>query len=650
MPEVLWRPPADVRETTDVGRFLIWLAERGGPVLEDYTALWEWSTTDLAGFWGALWDYFDVQASVPYEFVLDDAAIPDTTWFGGARLNYAEHVLADHGGEVALLTRSPLREPGSVTYEELRDQVARARRGLSELGVGEGDAVAAYLPNIAETVVLFLACASLGAVFCSCAPEFGVRSVVDRFSQIGPTVLAVVDGYRFRDKDIDRRDEVAAMRRALPTVEHVVAVDYLGSGQVPDSVAWADLVADPGPLEFAQVGVDHPLYVLFSSGTTGPPKALIHGHGRILLEHLKVVRFHLDLHAGDVLLQPATTAWMVWNYGVSALLNGATLVCLDGDPLWPDPMQLWRTVSETGATSVNLGAGVLLDAMRSGIRPRDHVDLGALRLVGATGSPLPSEGFRWVYDALGSDLLLASSSGGTDVCTGFTGGSPLLPVTAGEMACRYLGAAVEAFDEQGRPVRGVPGELVITRPMPSMPVGLCGDPDRSRYRASYLDTYPGVWRHGDWIVISDRGTCAITGRSDSTLNRGGVRLGTGEFYSVVEAMPQVKDSLVVHLEDPDGGNGRLVLLVALVDGVALDDDLRLLITRTLRTELSPRHAPDAIHAVTAVPRTLTGKKLELPVKRILLGAEPSAVTSPDAIAGAEGLDQIVELARVLTPA
>src|SRR5581483_1443619 len=503
--------------------------------------------------------------------------------------------------------------------DELRDQVARARAGLQRLGVGRGDRVAAYLPNIAETLVAFLATASLGAVWSSCAPEFGTRSVVDRLRQIDPKVLLAVDGYRYGDKDVDRRNEVAAIRAELPSLEATVAVPYLGNGGIPDAVSWSDLVAAPGELAFDAVPFDHPLYILFSSGTTGLPKPIVHGHGGILVEHLKVLGLCSDIGPADRFFWFSTTGWMMWNYLVSGLLVGAGVVLYDGNPGWPDVSELWRLAAETGVTWFGASAPFLLSCRKEGLRPGAELDLSAVRAVGSTGAPLPVEGFHWVYEAVGKDLVLSSCSGGTDVCSAFVGAVPVLPVRAGEITCRYLGAKVEAYDETGRSLVGQQGELVVTAPMPSMPVGFWGDSDGSRYRAAYFADFPGVWRHGDWITISDHGSCVISGRSDATLNRGGVRLGTAEFYSVVESLPEVADSLVVHLEDPEGGPGDLILFVALTDGRTLDDALTKRIATELRTNLSPRHVPNRIHQVAAIPRTLSGKKLEVPVKRILTG-------------------------------
>lgn len=644
-PELLRAPAADVRTHTEIGRYLTWLAEHRDLDIDDYAALHAWSVSDLPAFWSSIWDFFDVHAHTPATTVLGRRDMPGAEWFPGATLNYAEHALRATGvraDAVAIRAYSQTREPLRVTGAQLRDQVARARAGLARLGVGRGDRVVAYLPNIPETVVAYLAAASLGAVWASCAPEFGARSVVDRFDQIRPAVLLVVDGYTYGAKAIDRRDQVAEIRAGLPTVRHVVHVPY-GGHTVPDTTSWAELLAEPGPLTFDPVPFAHPLCVLFSSGTTGRPKAIVHSHGGILVEHLKNHGLSWDLHAGDTILWFSTTAWMMWNALVSGLVVGATIVCIDGNPLYPDLRWQWRLAAETGATLMGASPGFLMACRAEGVAPTVENDLARVRQIGAAGSPLPPEGYRWVAEQL-PGVLLNVGSGGTDVCTGIVQGSPLQPVWLGEIAGPALGVAAAAFDEQGVPVVDELGELVITAPMPSMPVGLWGDPDDARYRATYFDTYPGVWRHGDWVRFSRVGSVVVAGRSDATLNRGGVRLGTAEFYRVVEELPEVVDSLVVHLEDPAGGNGELLLYVQLRAGDTLDESLMRRITTALRTELSPRHIPDAVAAVPAIPRNRTGKKLELPVKKVLLGAAVDDVASRDVLADPTALDAFVALA------
>ncbi|MDQ1398843.1 MAG: acetoacetyl-CoA synthetase [Acidimicrobiaceae bacterium] len=646
---MLWSPPPGIRRQSRIGAYLGWLEHRGRS-FASYDDLWRWSVEDLEGFWGSVWEFFGVSAHRPPGPMLAGDSMPGARWCPGVTLNYAEHALrpGPDPGRVAVVAQSQSRGPVTWTVDELRDQVGRARRGLQRLGVGPGDRVAAYLPNIPETLAAFLATASLGAIWSSCAPEFGTRSVIDRFSQVSPAVLLCVDGYRYGAASVSRTAEVAAIREALPSLTATVVVPYLaGAEAVPDAVPWSWLVGEAAPLEFTPVPFDHPLYVLYSSGTTGLPKPIVHGHGGILLEHLKALALHADLGAGDRFFWFTTTGWMMWNLLVSGLLVESAVVLFDGNPGYPDLSALWRLAEETGTTYFGVSAPFLMSCRKAGVVPSSVARLGALRGVGSTGSPLPAEGFRWVYASVGSDLLLASVSGGTDVCTAFVGGCPLVPVYAGEISCRYLGAAVAAFSASGAPCGvGEQGELVVTRPMPSMPVGFWGDEDGSRYQAAYFDEYPGVWRHGDWITFTERGTCVISGRSDATLNRGGVRVGTAEFYSVVESLPEVADSLVVHLEDPSGdGPGELLLFVVVAPGAVLDEALQGQIVASIRANLSPRHAPDQVYVVPAIPRTLSGKKLEVPVKRILTGTAPDQAASRGALADPGALAPFEELAR-----
>jgi len=634
---VLWEPPADVRETTRIGHYLAWLERERGLAFADFAALWQWSVADLDAFWQSIWDYFEVIAHDQPTAVLADAAMPGAVWFPGATLNYAEHVLRMPGladDDPVVLAYSQSRTPRELTAQQLRAEVRKVRAGLRARGIGKGDRVAAYAPNIPETYILMLATASLGAIFSSCAPEFGARSVIDRWSQIEPKLLVAVDGYRYGDKPVDRSAEVAAITAAIPSIEHVVTIGYLHGGGDFDELAGDE------PMAFEPVPFDHPLYVLYSSGTTGLPKPIVHGHGGILLEHLKILALHHDLGPGDRFFWFTTTGWMMWNFLASGPAAGAAVVLFDGNPGYPDMSALWDLVDEAGITYFGTSAPFLMACRKAGLTPAKR-----LKAVGSTGAPLPPEGFAWVYSAVGKDLQLQSLSGGTDVCTGFVGAVPLLPVTEGVIACRCLGAKVEAYDPSGTPVVDELGELVITAPMPSMPVGFWNDPDGKRYREAYFDVFPGVWRHGDWITIGADGSCVITGRSDATLNRGGVRLGTAEFYSVVEGLPEIADSVVVHLEKTDDPNGELLLFVVLAEGLELDETLRRRINGELRAALSPRHVPDEIHQVRAVPRTLSAKKLEVPVKRILTGTPVESAAAKGALVNPESLTAFEELAR-----
>jgi acetoacetyl-CoA synthetase len=524
-------------------------------------------------------------------------------------------------------------------------------RGLRSLGVGRGDRVAALLPNVPEAVIGLLAAASLGAVWSSCSPDFGARSVIDRFAQIEPTVLIGCDGYAYGGKEFSRAGMLREVTEALPGLSAVVLVNLVGHEDLSDTlwgglggssprantVRWTDLgeIAGHEP-EFEEVPFDHPLWVVYSSGTTGLPKPIMHGHGGIVLEHLKALSFHQDLRPGDVFTWYTTTGWMMWNYLASGLLAGVTIVLYDGSATYPGTDRLWRLAADHGVSYLGVGAPYLVACMKEGLRPGEEADLPALRGIGSTGSPLPPEAFGWVYQQVKKDVLLGSFSGGTDLCTGFVGPCPLLPVRAGVISGRCLGAAVEAYDEEGKPVTGQVGELVITRPMPSMPVGFWNDPGGVRYRESYFAEYPGVWRHGDWIEVLPDGGCVIYGRSDATLNRGGVRMGTSEFYRAVEAFPEIADSLVVDTGRL-GAEGRLILYVVPAPGAELDEDLVARLRAALRAQLSPRHVPDEVHRVPGIPRTLSGKKLEVPVRKIMLGADPERAADPAALADPEVL-------------
>jgi acetoacetyl-CoA synthetase len=644
--DILWTPRADWRDTTEVGRLMTWLRENRGVELADYDELWRWSVSDLEGFWGALWDFYGIRARTPYERVLGRRTMPGAEWFTGARLNYAEHLVGreEDLGQVAVVARSQTRPPQELTFAELRELAGRVRAGLQELGVGRGDRVVAYMPNIPETLAAFIATASLGAIWATCAPEFGARSVVGRFGQIKPKVLITVGGYGYRDRYVDRRAEVESIRAQLPSLEHVVTVPY-GEARVDGAVGWEELTANAEPLEFEAVDFNHPLYVLFSSGTTGLPKPIVHGHGGQLIEHPKNLGLGWDLKPGGRLLWFSTTAWMMWNALVAGLLLRSSIVMLDGDPAWPDLLEQWRLAEELQPSVMGVSPAYLMACRKAGVEMGRECDLSGIRMLCTAGSPLPPEGYLYVYQQLGPDVLLNNGSGGTDVCTGLVSGSFAQPVYEGEITGPCLAVDVRAFDPEGNeaPV-GELGEMVITQPMPSMPVAFWGDSDGERYRASYFDHYPGVWRQGDWIKFTERGSCILTGRSDATLNRGGVRLGTGEFYAVVEEIPEIVDALVVHLEDGSGGAGELLLFVVPAEGTVFDEGLRDRIAKALRSELSPRHVPDQIVSVPAIPRTLTGKKLEAPVKRILRGDAPERVASRDSLLDPAALDAFVSLA------
>lgn len=650
MNEVLWEPAADARGSTRVGHFMTWLDRTGVGSFADYHELWEFSVADPAAFWCAVRDFFELpivgESTILRPGDRSPKGLPGAVWFPGAHLNAAEILLGAAGRDdaaIAIRARSDTRGDTTVTFGELRAEVTRVRRGLAALGVGPGDRVAAYAPNIPETVVAFLATVSLGAIWTSCAPEFGIRSVLDRLTQTRPKILVAVDGYRYGSRVIARRDEVDRIVAELDSVTAVVHVGYLEPDAPPPggTIGWRDLdgAQDPG---VRQVPFEHPLWVLYSSGTTGLPKSIVHSHGGISLEHHKALALHGDLGADDRFFWFTTTGWMMWNYLVSGLAVGSTIVLFDGDPGAEDMGALWRLADELSVTALGVSAPFVDACRHRGMRPATVRDLSALRWVGSTGAPLGAESYRWIIDHVGR-VPISSISGGTDVCTAFVGGSPLLPVHAGMIPCRFLGAAVRAFDARGDAVIGTEGELVVTVPMPSMPVGLWGDEDGSRLRAAYFDRYPDTWWHGDWITITADGEVVISGRSDATLNRGGVRLGTADFYEVVEEIEGVADALVVHL---DGGDeDRLVLFVVTDDGVDLDDALTDTIRSELRRQLSPRHVPDVITTVDAVPRTLSGKKTELPVKRILTGVSVAEALASGALANPESVEAYVDWAR-----
>jgi acetoacetyl-CoA synthetase len=630
VPEPIWSPTPERIERATITRFA---RERGLP--EEYGALWRWSVDNLDEFWQAIWEFFDIEADTPYERVLGRRDMPGAEWFPGARLNYARHIFrARDDDEVAIRHASESRPLGQWTWRELREQTAAIAGGLRAAGVGHGDRVAAYMPNIPETVAAFLATASVGAIWSSAAPEFGSRSVIDRFAQIEPKVLLAIDGYRYGGKDFDCSDRVAEIAAAMPGTR-VVRLGYL------DGSGWEDGFLVPGPLDFEPVDFAHPLWILYSSGTTGLPKAIVHSQGGILIEHMKKMRLHLDAQAGDRLFWFTTTGWMMWNFLVGALLTEASIVLFDGNPAGE---VLWDLAEQAGVTTFGTSAAFIAAAMKDGIEPAKGRDLSALDAVGSTGSPLSPEGFQWVYDHIGKDTWLFSTSGGTDVCSAFVGGVPTLPVYLGELQAPSLGAAIEAWSEDGKPLIGEVGELVIAKPMPSMPVFFWNDPDGERYRDSYFSMWPGVWRHGDWIEITERGTAIIYGRSDSTINRGGVRMGTSEIYRAVLSLDEIADALVVDLPR-EGEENWMPLFVVLANGAELDEGLVKRIRTRVREDCSPRHVPNEVVAIPAVPRTLSGKVLEVPVKRVLMGEQPERAASRESLANPEAFDWFVDYAR-----
>ena len=646
---LLWQPSEEMKQQANVMRYMSWLANTRGLNFQSPGELWEWSVTRIEDFWASIWQYFHIQASKPFNAVLVERKMPGAQWFPGAELNYAEHIFRSATNERPALIfqseREPLRE---VSWSEMRTKVSSIAHTLRSLGVQRGDRVVSYMPNLPETVMALLACASIGAIWSSCSPDFGTRSVIDRFKQIEPKVLFAIDGYQYNGKEFDRRSVVQELQQSLPTLQKTILLPYLHKNVTTegftDTLLWPDLLGHETELAFEQVPFDHPLWVLYSSGTTGLPKAIVQGHGGILIEQLKSLTLGFDLKPGSRFFWFTTTGWMMWNVVVGALLTGATSLLYDGSPSYPDLNTLWSFAARAGITFFGISAGYIISCMKAGIEPGKMHDLSKLRGIGSTGSPLPPEGFQWVYEHVKKDLWLSSSSGGTDVCTGFVGGSILRPVYAGELQSRLLGIKAEAFDENGQSLIDEVGELVITEPMPSMPLYFWNDPGNKRYHESYFEMYPGVWRHGDWIKITPRGGAIIYGRSDSTINRMGIRMGSSEIYRTVEDMPEILDSLIIGAELP-GGRYYMPLFVVLKDDIVLDDALKARIREKIRTHVSPHHVPDEIIAIQEVPRTLNGKKLEVPVKKLLMGVPPEKAINVDAVGTPQAMQYFVEFAR-----
>ncbi|MEU4595878.1 acetoacetate--CoA ligase [Nocardia sp. NPDC023988] len=633
-----WVPAPEDLAQARLTAFTDFVTTRTGITFPDYAALWQWSIGDVAGFWRTVWDWFDL-GDAPGT-VLTNQPMPQAHWFPGARLNYVDQVVrnarTDRPAILAATEDNALRE---ISWDELLTRTATLARSLRSLGVGPGDRVVGYLPNIPEAVIAFLATVSLGAIWSACGQDYSAHAALDRLGQLEPLVLITCDGYRYNGKAHDKRDDIATLREGIPTLRETIAVTRAGT-TVPDSQDWDDVARHdsgaPG-IDTVPVAFEHPLWVLYSSGTTGPPKGIVHGHGGVLLEHLKALALQSDIGADDTFFWFTSPSWMMWNYQVAGLLVGATIVCYDGSPTCPAPDALWDLAARTRATVLGTSPAYLLTCAKAGVEPRRGRDLTSLRTVGVTGAALPASTSLWIRDNVGRDVAVSSISGGTDVVTAFAGGVRTVPVWPGELSAPYLGVALDSWDEQGRPVRGGVGELVVTRPMPSMPVMFWNDPDRHRYRDAYFGTYPGIWRHGDWITRTGRGSVIVHGRSDSTLNRHGIRMGSADIYHAVGSLPEIEDTLVLGLEQPDGGYW-MPMFVVLVDGTELTEPLRRRINRTIREKTSPRHVPDDIIVAPGIPHTKTGKKLEVPLKKILQGADPRDVVAATAVEDAHLVD------------
>jgi acetoacetyl-CoA synthetase len=649
--DLLWTPSAERLAHAHLTHYMEWLAARGRH-FKSYADLWQWSIDDQDGFWGSLWEYFDVRASQPYERVLGARTMPGADWFSGARLNYAEHALRhERAGADALMYLSERRALSALSWTDLGRQVRKLATRLRILGVAPGDRVIAYLPNSPEAVIAMLATVSIGAIWASCGPDFGPRGVVDRFLQLAPKLAFCVDGYYYGGNPFDRRPELKIILSALPSLQQVIYLRQLEPENAAPLTAhtlfWEDALAGPDvareTFRFEQVPFAHPLWILFSSGTTGLPKPIIHCHGGMILEQIKSLKFHMDVHPGERMFFFTTTGWMMWNFLVSALLVDVIPVLYDGNPAYPEPDVLWAMVERTATSYFGASPTYVGILEKARIVPKDRFDLSALKSVMLAGSPVTAECMAWFYRSVKSDIWAHSGSGGTDLCCGIVGGIVIQPLYAGEIQGRQLGMAAYAFNEQGQAVIDEVGELVITKPVPSMPVGFWNDADGTRYRESYFDQYPGVWRHGDFFKVNRRGGCFVLGRSDATLNRHGVRIGTAEVYRALIDVPEIEDALIVNLDLKDGGF-FMPLFVKLHQGLELDEPLQEKVRARMRKAYSARHVPDKIYQVSAIPYTLTGKKMEVPVRRILMGVPVEKAANRAAMANVESLEYFIRYA------
>ncbi|SER82404.1 acetoacetate--CoA ligase [Psychrobacillus sp. OK032] len=649
--EVIWNPSQSYIENSQMHQYMNWLKDKKGLTFTDYNELWKWSVNELEEFWKTIWDFSGVKAFRKYDQVLE-GRMPAAKWFTGSRINFAENILLkNQGDKIAIHFRSETIKGTKISWNELQEKVASLAHSLKGLGVKPGDRVASFMPNIPETVIAFLATASIGAIWSSCSPDFGASSVVDRFKQIEPVVLFAVDGYQYNGKLFDKSAAVSQLQRDLgSSLKHTILVNYLEKDQLDekldDVIPWEDFLMQKAELVFESVPFDHPLWIVYSSGTTGLPKPIVHGHGGILLEQFKTMLLHKNLSPNQTFFQFTTTGWVMWNVLVGSLFSGATIVLYDGSPSYPNLEVLWELVEELGVTYFGIGAPFLLNSLKVGVIPKERYDLSKLEVIDSTGAPLSEEGYRWVYENVKKDLWLSSSSGGTDVCTSFVAGVPILPVIIGEIQGRCLGVEAQAFDEEGNPLVNEVGELVITKPMPSMPLYFWNDNENKRYHSSYFDMYPNIWMHGDWIRFDENGSSVIFGRSDSTINRSGVRTGTSDIYRIVEGLDGIMDSLVIDLEVL-GRQTSLLLFVVLRTDQLLDAHMEKKIREQIRTQISPRFMPDKIYSVEQIPKTLNGKKMEVPIRKLLLGFEFQKVINPDSMNNPESLPFYINLANEL---
>lgn len=649
-PEILWNPGDEFIQNSNLQAYIDWLWAEKELRFNSYQQLWDWSVNEVSAFWESLVEYFQLKFHTPYKKVISEDDMPYVKWFEGATLNYAEHIfLQKQAGQAAILFESEQHLLEATSWDQLEDRVARMAAYLRSIGLEKGDRIVAFLPNIPEATISFLAACSIGAIWSSCSPDFGTQSVIDRFEQIEPKILIAVDGYQYGGKPYYKNEVVVELIQKLPSLEKAIILPYLDPETdvriFPKSIEWDDALSTPADkIEFEAVPFGHPIWVLFSSGTTGKPKAITHSHGGVLLEHLKYLSFHNDVKAGEKFFWFSTTGWMMWNFVQAALLKGATIVLFDGSPGFPNLNVLWKMAQDTRLEHFGTSAPYLVACMKRGLSPGSEYDLSNLRSLSSTGAPLPPEAFEWVYDEVKEDLWLCSMSGGTDVCTAFVGGCPSYPVYMGEIQCRALGCALYAFDEEGHEIIDEVGEMVITRPMPSMPIYFWNDKNYDRYQGSYFESYPGIWRHGDWVKITSRNSLIILGRSDATLNRQGVRIGTAEIYRSIDKIPKIKDSLIVNLE-LSGGRHYMPLFVLMQEGQVLTEEVKNSIKQQLRSDYSPRHVPDDIIEVKDIPYTISGKKMETPVKKILMGRPVEKSANEGAMKNPESLDFFVDFAK-----